>query len=116
MKLTIAVLAAASLVAAELPKHPRELKFPAVAFQPPKPSDYRHKLANGATAYLVPDRELPLVNLSVTVRTGSWLEPACAADSRQARGVCAAGAGRGDFGRACQAGGVDLRRGRGRRP
>ncbi len=61
--------------AADIVKHPRDLKYPALSYTPPKASEYRHKLAGGATAYMVPDRTLPLVNISVVVRAGSWLEP-----------------------------------------
>ena len=57
-------------------KHPRELHFPPSEFNPPKAADYRHKLANGATAFLVEDHEFPLINISVLIHTGSYLEPA----------------------------------------
>jgi len=60
---------------AELPKHPRELKFSQLSYTPPKPSEYRHKLSNGAVAFLVEDHDFPLVNISVLVRTGQYLEP-----------------------------------------
>ncbi len=66
----------AALHAAEIPSHPRELKYPALKYDPPRAADYRHKLATGGTAYLVEDHELPLVNISVLVRTGRYLEPA----------------------------------------
>jgi zinc protease len=58
-----------------IPKHPRDLKYPALDYQPPQASGYRHKLASGATAYMVEDHELPLVNIFVLVRTGKYLEP-----------------------------------------
>jgi len=56
-------------------KHPQELHFPARSFDPPKAADYRHKLANGATAFLVEDHEFPLINISVLIHTGDYLEP-----------------------------------------
>src|SRR5258708_1033963 len=59
----------------EIPKHPRDLKYAALNYQPPKASGYHHKLASGATAYMVEDHELPLVNIVVLVRTGKYLEP-----------------------------------------
>jgi zinc protease len=80
-KAPVATSAAPAL--ASLPKHPRELKFPSVSFNPPKAADYRHKLSNGATAYLVPDRQLPLINIEVIVRVGGWLEPADKPDLAQ---------------------------------
>jgi predicted Zn-dependent peptidase len=60
---------------AALPKHPRELNFSQLSYTPPKPSDYRHKLSNGAVVFLVEDHDFPLVNISVLVRTGQYLEP-----------------------------------------
>ena len=57
-------------------KHPRELHFPSSEFNPPKAADYRHKLSNGATAFLVEDHEFPLINISVLIHTGEYLEPA----------------------------------------
>ena len=41
----------------------------------PRAADFRHKLSNGATAFLVEDHEFPLVTLSVLIRTGDYLEP-----------------------------------------
>jgi predicted Zn-dependent peptidase len=58
-----------------VPKHPRELKFPPLSYTPPKPADYRHKLSNGAVAFLVEDHDFPLVNISVLIRTGEYLDP-----------------------------------------
>src|ERR1700737_1872134 len=57
-------------------KHPRELHFPQRDFTPPAAADYRHKLSNGATAFLVEDHEFPLINISVLVHAGEYLEPA----------------------------------------
>ena len=56
--------------------HPRALRFPTREFTPPRAADYRHKLSNGAMAFLVEDHEFPLINLSVMIRTGDYLEPA----------------------------------------
>ena len=41
----------------------------------PKPEPYRVRLASGPVAYVVPDRELPLVNIAISVHTGDWVEP-----------------------------------------
>jgi zinc protease len=59
-----------------IPPDPRDLKFPPLEFQPPKPAAYRQVLANQVVGYFVENHELPLVNISVTVRTGSYLDPA----------------------------------------
>ena len=58
-----------------IPAHPRDLRFEVLDFEPPDAADHRHVLSNGVVAYLVPDHTLPLVTISVMVRTGSHLEP-----------------------------------------
>ena len=60
----------------QIPAHPRELKYSTLSYTPPKREQYRHVLSNGVVAYLVEDHDLPLVNVSTTVRTGSYLDPA----------------------------------------
>src|SRR5690348_2626681 len=54
---------------------PEKLKFPPLNYEPPNPKDYRVQLKSGPVAYVVPDRELPLVNINISVRTGEYLEP-----------------------------------------
>lgn len=66
---------AASGLLAEIPDRPEKLSFPALAYDPPKPADYRVQLKSGPVAYIAPDRALPLVTISVMVRCGSYLEP-----------------------------------------
>jgi predicted Zn-dependent peptidase len=56
--------------------HPNDLTYPELTFEPPNGLDHRHELANGAVAYVVEDHELPLVSISLTVRTGSYTAPA----------------------------------------
>ena len=68
--------AAPAAVAQPIPAHPRDLVFEDLAFEPPDPAAHRHELSNGAVAFIVPDRALPLVTVSVIVRTGTYLEPA----------------------------------------
>jgi predicted Zn-dependent peptidase len=58
-----------------IPGHPRELKYGPLEYAPPRAADFRHKLSNGAVAFLVPKTDLPLVRVSVLVRTGEYLEP-----------------------------------------
>jgi len=65
-----------SSAAAEIPERPEKISFPALKYEPPRAADYRVQLKSGPVAYVVPDRELPLVNISVHVRTGQYLEPA----------------------------------------
>ena len=69
-------LAAPAAVAQPIPAHPRDLVYEDLAFEPPDPAAHRHELSNGVVVYIVPDRALPLVTVSVVVRTGAYLEPA----------------------------------------
>ena len=59
-----------------IPDRPEKLSFPPLTYEPPAPEQYRVALKSGPVAYVVPDRELPLVNLVIYVRTGKYLEPA----------------------------------------
>lgn len=59
-----------------IPSRPEKLSFPPLEFNPPKPETYRVPLQSGPVAYVVPDRELPLVNIALYVHTGDWVEPA----------------------------------------
>jgi zinc protease len=73
----IALLAVAGAAAAQpIPAHPRELGYPPLAFEVPRAEQYRHQLSNGVVVYVVEDRALPLVNVSISSRVGSFLEPA----------------------------------------
>lgn len=60
---------------ASIPDRPEKLKFPPLVYEPPEQADYRVQLKNGPVAYVVPDRELPLVNIQILVRTGEYVEP-----------------------------------------
>ncbi|QPD02861.1 MAG: hypothetical protein Nkreftii_000635 [Candidatus Nitrospira kreftii] len=53
---------------------PRSMTFEPVEFSPPEPE--RVVLDNGLVVYLLEDHELPLVTITATMRTGSWLDPA----------------------------------------
>ena len=61
--------------AADIPDRPEKLTFPPLTFEPPNPTDFRVQLKAGPVAYVVPDRTLPLVNVSLIVRTGNYLDP-----------------------------------------
>lgn len=52
---------------------PRTMAFQPVEFSPPEPD--RMVFENGMVVYLLEDHELPLVSVTVTMRTGSWLDP-----------------------------------------
>ena len=53
---------------------PRTMTFPALKFEIPKSE--RVELANGMVLYLLEDHELPLLNITAYINTGSIYEPA----------------------------------------
>ncbi len=59
-----------------VPSHPRDLTFDELEFEPPAAARHRHTLSSGVVVFVVEDHALPLVSVSVTVRTGSYLDPA----------------------------------------
>jgi zinc protease len=75
---TPSLLISAALLAAPqtVPDHPDKLTFPPLAFTPPTAGPHRVVLSNGMVVFIAEDRTLPLVNIALTVRTGSYLEPA----------------------------------------
>ena len=54
-------------------KTPRELTFPQVKFKFKKPK--RIVLENGIVVYLLPDHELPIMNMTALFRTGTSYDP-----------------------------------------
>lgn len=76
--LFLAALLTPALASADsaIPPRPEQLAFPALNYQPPNPADYRVRLKSGPVVYIMPDHELPLVNIAVYVHVGQYLEPA----------------------------------------
>ena len=74
--IVLACVALPALAADSIPTRPEKLKFPDLNFQPPDAAQYRVELKAGPVAYVIPDRELPLVNISILVRCGDYLDPA----------------------------------------
>ena len=72
---SVAVLGLALGQAQEIPDRPEKLTFPPLVYDAPNPADYRVELESGAVVYIYPDRERPLIDLSVNVRGGSYLDP-----------------------------------------
>ena len=64
-----------ALQASEIPARPEQLDFPSLQYEPPVPGDYRVELNSGPVAYVVEDRELPLVNIVIYVRVGEYVVP-----------------------------------------
>jgi len=74
----LALAAAPALPAqttAAIPDDPEKLTFKPIVYTPPEAKDYRVVLKNGMVVYIAEDPALPLVNIDLTMRTGSWLEP-----------------------------------------
>ena len=74
--LVAAVVLASGQEKGAVPSSPRDLKFSPLEFQPPRAADYRQVLGNKVVGFFVENHELPLINISITVRTGSYLDPA----------------------------------------
>jgi predicted Zn-dependent peptidase len=58
-----------------IPNRPEKLTFPPLKYEAPKPQNFRVELKSGPVAYVVPDRELPLVNITIYVHTGDYVQP-----------------------------------------
>ena len=71
-----AVSSAVAQGGAGIVAHPSELTYGPLDFELPDADGFRRELAGGVPAYLVPDRSLPLVDVTVRLRIGSYLEPA----------------------------------------
>ena len=68
-------LAPARAAGREIPPRPEKLSFPKLTFEVPEAEGYRHVLGNGVVVYVAEDHDLPLVNLSVRVKVGAFLDP-----------------------------------------
>lgn len=74
--IALATSASQGAEAVALPSRPEDIAFKPLAFEPPSAADYRHLLPDGTVVFLAPSKELPLVNLSITFKGGSSLDPA----------------------------------------
>jgi predicted Zn-dependent peptidase len=61
-------------VEGKIPGHPNELEYGELDFAVPDGDSYRHTLSNGIVVYVAEDRSLPLVNISIRVRAGDFLD------------------------------------------
>ena len=73
--LSLTVALAFAVNAAEIPDRPEKLTFPKLKYEPPSGAEFRVQLKSGPVAFVVPNRELPLVSISIRVRTGQYNEP-----------------------------------------
>jgi predicted Zn-dependent peptidase len=58
---------------AAVPARPEALKFPELTFEVPDASRYRYPLDSQVVAFVAEDHSLPLVDIQLTVRGGSYL-------------------------------------------
>jgi predicted Zn-dependent peptidase len=72
----LVLLAAPALTAQDVPDHPDKLKYPPLKFEVPDAAALRTVLSTGTPAYLVEDPSLPIVDLRILIRGGSFNEPA----------------------------------------
>lgn len=77
----VALVVAAALFAPgasgqqEVPDHPDKLRYPPLKFEVPDASKIRTTLSTGTPAYLLEDASLPIVDLRIVIRGGSFAEP-----------------------------------------
>lgn len=58
-----------------LPAHPKDIEYHSLEYKVPPASQFREVLSNGMVVYIAEDRMLPTFDLTVTLRTGSAVEP-----------------------------------------
>jgi predicted Zn-dependent peptidase len=58
-----------------VPAKPDQLAFKPYSYTPPAAKDYRAVLKSGVVAYLAENHELPLVNIQIILRGGTYLNP-----------------------------------------
>ena len=67
---------ASSIAQPTIPAHPNQISYPELNYQLPPASEFREVLSSGMVVYIAEDRVLPTFDMSVTIRTGSALDPA----------------------------------------
>jgi zinc protease len=79
MKKTVIAILAIAIVFVSLglgqARHPSELKYPSLKFDPPDPKTFRVEYAGGLRAYVQEDRGLPLFNITALVNCGGLYVP-----------------------------------------
>lgn len=68
------VLAATKGSTQAIPARPEKLSYPTLDFEVPPAAPYYHQLSNGIPVYVAEDHTLPLVNVSITLKVGDFLE------------------------------------------
>ncbi len=65
-----------AVTTSDLPERPEQLVYDELDFTVPDGNGFRHVLSNGVAVYIAEDHTFPLVSLRMTLRQGSYLEPA----------------------------------------
>ncbi len=73
---TTTAAAAAPAPSAPVPATPDKLTYRPFTYVPPSAAAFRTQLNAGPVAYVAEDRELPLVTINVTIKGGTYLNPA----------------------------------------
>ena len=73
--LLLLLLGACAAAAQEVPSHPDKLSYAPLRFEVPDAAAMRTSLSTGTPAYLLEDPSLPIVDLQILVRTGSFADP-----------------------------------------
>ncbi len=71
----LALLPSSPAALAQIPPRPEKLVYPPLAWTPPSAKDYRFVLKSGPVVYFAEDHDLPLVNIAITLRGGTYLDP-----------------------------------------
>lgn len=65
-----------AVTGSDVPERPEQLVYEELEFAVPDGDDFRHELSNGVAVYIAEDHTFPLISLRMTLRQGSYLEPA----------------------------------------
>jgi zinc protease len=71
----LALLLSLPVLGQEIPARPEQLRFEPLTFDVPAPASLRHRLAGGVPVYVAEDHTLPLVDVTVLLRAGAFLDP-----------------------------------------
>jgi predicted Zn-dependent peptidase len=71
----VAVAAVAFGQGTPIPARPEALVFKPIAYEPPRAEDHRVVLASGMTVFIAEDKTLPLVEVSLLMHVGGYLDP-----------------------------------------
>lgn len=83
---------------APIPKRPEQLRYEPLKWEPPAALKHRHVLSNGVVVFVVEDHALPLVNVGISLRIGTHLDPAGKTGLAEMTGRLLRRGGAGDLG------------------